>query len=361
MVKECTIAVAMSGGVDSSVAAALLRKEGWDVVGVTMRIDLRSRGGSFCNDEAIARAADVCQTMGIQHRIFDLTEPFSELIVEYFVDEYLHGKTPNPCTRCNASIKWGKLREAAQDAGCEYLATGHYAQIQSVDGEMQLHRAAYRKKDQSYALWAIPYNLLPKTRLPLGALKKEQVRKIAAELDFVTADTPESQEICFIPDNDYGAFLKQQRPGHFNTSIAGDIVDRSTGEDEVVGQHQGLPFYTIGQRKGLGGGFSAPRYVIDVDAQSNRIIIGRKEQLLQKRFLADQLNWLIPEVREEVRADVQVRYHATQAPAIIEVKGETAKVTLDEPVEAISPGQSAVFYQGDRLIGGGRITEIVAD
>jgi len=355
-----TVAVAMSGGVDSSVSAALLKNEGWDVTGVTMRIDLRKRGGTFCNDEAARRAADVCRTLQIQHEVFDLTDPFYELVVDYFIDEYLVGKTPNPCTRCNPGIKWGKLREAAQKIGCENLATGHYAQIKNVDGILQLHRALYKPKDQSYALWGLPFDLLKTTILPLGTFRKDQVRKMAADMGFVTADTPESQEICFIPDDDYGAFLKVQRAEFFNESIQGEIVDRSSGEDVVIGVHHGLPFYTIGQRKGLGGGFPEPRYVIELDAKQNRVIIGRKDQLMQTSFIADRLNWLLPEIPDDIEADVQVRYHASQEPAKIKIKGNVAKITFNEPVEAISPGQSAVFYQGDRLIGGGRITEVLA-
>ena len=362
------VAVAMSGGVDSSAAAGLLVREGYDVVGLTMKLfdyragealpDLQRR---CCNVEGLQRAETVCRSLNIPHYSIDLRAEFKYYIIQDFISEYIEGRTPNPCVRCNTYLKWGSLFEQAQALGCDRLATGHYARLQQIGDEFHLLRASDRGKDQVYALWGIPADKLPRTLFPLGSITKRRVRQIAADLGLESAQTPESQEICFIPDGHYSDFLITHRPDVFGSMERGELLEEGVGNLRPVGRHPGYPFYTVGQRQGLGGGYDEARYVLRVESETNRVIIGKKAQLFEKDFLVDQLNWLIPMPVGPIRADVQVRYRSRAAPASISPgnSGSRFMVQFDEPVEAIAPGQSAVFFQGERLIGGGRIIKVL--
>ncbi len=366
-----TVAVAMSGGVDSSVAAALLTRRGLRVIGLTMQLFDRRTGAEdypergCCSLDAVQRAEAVCHTLNIPHYTVNMINDFKHYVIDDFVDEYITGRTPNPCVRCNTFLKWGRLFRKARMLGCRYLATGHYARIQHAGTETRLLRALNPEKDQSYALWGIPREELAYTLFPLGELRKQEVRRIAAELGLKSADTPESQEICFIPKGNYADFLREKRPDFFRNLGRGELCEEKDASLVPVGDHQGYPFYTIGQRKGLGGGFSSPRYVLRLDVELNRVVIGERYRLFKRRFVADQLNWLIFDPKGEIRADVQVRYRSPAFPATVRIlsgdesgAGERVEVTFDEPVEAVAPGQSAVFYQGDRVIGGGRILDV---
>ena len=367
------VAVAMSGGVDSSVAAALLVQEGFAVVGLTMKLFDRTTTGSpvesvrgCCSIDALNRAAAVCRSLDVPHYSVDLIDEFNQYVIQDFINDYVEGRTPNPCVRCNTYLKWGCLFEKAKLLECDYLATGHYARILQSGEEFQLLRASNPDKDQAYALWGIPLDKLSKTLFPLGSLKKTEVRKIASELGLKTAETQESQEICFVPDGHYSELLERQRPEFFESLKPGELLEEGADDLNEVGNHRGYPFYTVGQRKGLGGGFTEPRYVLRVDAQTNQVIIGGKEKLLERRFLVDQVNWLITEPADTIHADVQVRYRSGAFPASISSinaddagLGDRLLVEFEQPVEAIAPGQSAVFFQGERLIGGSRICEVL--
>ncbi len=369
------VAVAMSGGVDSSVAAALLVQSGYEVIGLTMKLFDRSTTGvdvqserGCCNLEAIHRAQSVCHTLNIPHHSIDLMDDFKDYVIEDFINEYIDGRTPNPCVRCNAYLKWGSLFQKARMVGCDILATGHYARIEKVGGEYRLLRASNRDKDQSYALWGIPLEKLSDTILPLGTLRKQQVRKIAADLGLKSAETPESQEICFIPDGHYAEFIKTHRPDFFQSLPTGELMMEEEGELIKIGEHPGYPFYTVGQRRGLGGGHPEPQYVLRVDPELNRVVIGGKGKLFTRSLTVDQLNWLIPVPDRPIHAQVQVRYRSTDSPAKITPIGNSGQpgtnyctVQFDHAVEAVAPGQSAVFYRKNRLIGGGRILNVLAD
>ncbi|MFH1862396.1 MAG: tRNA 2-thiouridine(34) synthase MnmA, partial [bacterium] len=351
------VAVAMSGGVDSSVSAALLVKQGYEVIGFTMQLfDYES--GSFkpesargcCNLDAVLRAELVCHSLNIPHYTLDLQDAFQRFVIDDFVSEYLTGRTPNPCVRCNTYLKWGVLFNKARSLGCSHLATGHYARIEMLDDQLALLRARDPEKDQSYALWGIPYHLLPHTLLPLGSLTKSEVRSIARHLGLKTAETPESQEICFIIDQHYADFLKEKKPDFFETLEPGLLFEEVEGTLKRVGKHPGFPYFTIGQRRGLGGGYSSPRYVLRTDPDYNWVVIGERRQLLKAVFEIDQVNWLISAPVEVLRCQVQIRYGSPTHGAKVTVpsyplenSSVRIRIELDEPAEAITPGQSAVL------------------
>lgn len=364
----------MSGGVDSSVTAALLKQKGYDVVGLTMKLfDNRTAASAgkidrgCCNLDALQRAEAVCHTLKIPHYSLDLMGEFKQYVIEDFVEEYLAGRTPNPCIRCNTYLKWGFLFHKAEMLGCGKLATGHYARIEKRGDDVQLLRAQDPSKEQSYALWGIPKDKLDRTILPLGSFNKKSVRKFAAELGLKSAQTPDSQEICFVPDGHYAEFLRARRPEFFDDLESGELVQDEDGRLERIGEHPGYPFYTVGQRRGLGGGYPAPRYVVKVNPASNRVIIGPRERLFSKAFIVDQVNWLIPIPADPIKADVQIRYNSKAEPAAVipgdaggSSSGEECTVRFDQPIEAITPGQSAVFYiDNERLVGGGRIQTVL--
>ena len=362
-----TVVVAMSGGVDSSVAALLLQQQGYQVIGITMKLwDYEIVGGNInhesgcCSLDSINDARMVCAKLGIPHYVVNFSKEFHETVVENFISEYLKGHTPNPCVLCNTKIKWDLFIERALELGAEYIATGHYARIRynQQTGRYELWRGVDHSKDQSYALWGIKQSALKRTIFPLGELKKSEVRRIAAEHGLRTANKSESQEICFVPDNDYRRLLKELRPAEIEKLKGGPLV---TLNGKVVGQHNGYPFYTVGQRRGLGGGFAQPMYVVTTDPEKNKVVIGTKDQLLAKEFTVHSVNLIsLPRMNEAVRAIIKIRYNDSGKPGTVYPEGENRlRVIFDEPQRAITPGQSMVFYRGDQVLGGGIIEKVI--
>ncbi len=362
--KRATVVVAMSGGVDSSVAAALLLEQGYNVVGVTMKTyDFDEVGGnvqnevSCCGLGAMQDARLVASKLGIPHYVVDFREAFGRKVVDYFVGEYLDGKTPNPCIVCNRDIKWGELLRKAEALGAQYVATGHYAQLRLDEkrNRFVVSRGRYLLKDQSYALWAVSQPALRKTLFPLGQMTKPEVRELALKYGLRTAQKEESYEICFVADNDYERFLRE-RVGQLDREIAGgDIVSNGN----VVGRHGGYPFYTIGQRKGIGA-HGAKMYVTGIDKDTNVVNIGREQDLFHTSLTAIEANWVgIAGIDSPRRVHAQVRYKDhPEAATVYPVEGGF-RVEFEQPKRAITPGQSVVLYEDDDVLGGGIIDKIL--
>lgn len=346
------VVVAMSGGVDSSTTAAILKQEGCQVIGVTIRV---WPPDEVYHPEAIDSARETAQRLGIPHQVMDLRGIFQQKIINDFCHQYRRGKTPNPCIRCNRYIKFGVLLDSAQEMGAEFIATGHYARIQRnhEDGRYLLKSGLDRSKDQSYTLYSLTQDQLKHTLLPLGELTKERVRELARELGLSVADRPESQDVCFIPDGNYATFLR----GHLPTVEPGAILDR---QGRVIGQHQGIPFYTIGQHKGLGIPSSEPLYVTAINQERNTITVGTKSATYGDEFTVAEVNWIaLTGLTHPIRVEVKIRYrHKEVGALIIPREGNRVCVKLDEPQMAITPGQAAVFYDGDVVVGGGIIDQV---
>ena len=354
--KKKRVLLGMSGGVDSSVAGYLLREQGYDVVGVTMKVwpqDCISRAeDKCCGPQAIADARSVAHSLGIPHYVVDEADQFERVVIDYFSSEYQAGRTPNPCVMCNEKLKFGSLWEKARALECDYIATGHYAIIEHQADRAVLRKGADPRKDQSYFLFSLRQPQLRHALTPLGSMEKPEIRKIARSLGLKVADKVDSQEICFVPGNDYKAFLRS----HLGAAEfhRGGIYDLS---GNFLAEHEGIEMFTIGQRKGLPGGSPKPRYVIDIDAASNRIIVGDVEDLLVEEFEIDRLNWSSREVSDEPLAvTVKIRYsHPGAAATLIPLGDDRALVRLDEPQKAVTPGQAAVCYDGDIVVAGGWI------
>jgi tRNA-specific 2-thiouridylase len=370
--KKQRVLLGMSGGVDSSVAGYLLREQGYDVVGVTMKVwpqDCISRAeDKCCGPQAIADARGVAHSLGIPHYVVDEADQFERVVIDYFSSEYQAGRTPNPCVMCNEKLKFGSLWEKARVLDCDYIATGHYAIIdhpvagegdpgRSSEADANPGRAVLRKgadprKDQSYFLFSLRQPQLRHALTPLGRMAKPEIREIARSLGLKVADKADSQEICFVPGNDYKAFLRSHlAETEFHR---GGIYDLS---GTFLAEHEGIEMFTIGQRKGLPGGSPRPRYVIDIDASSNRVIVGDAEDLFVEEFEIDRVNWSSREVSDEPLAvTVKIRYSHPGAAAMLIPLGENrALVRLDEPQKAVTPGQAAVCYDGDVVVAGGWI------
>lgn len=358
------ILVAMSGGVDSSVAAALLKEQGYEVVGVTIVLPEQDRTWTgvprqkaCCSLESINQARRVCARLGIRHYLTDLREEFRQSVIRDFVAEYAAGRTPNPCVICNALLKWGSLLGMAESLGAELLATGHYARLKASDsGLFQLQRGVDSGKDQSYVLWRVARARLQKTLFPLGDLLKEDTRRIAAAAGLSVAHQVESQDVCFVPDDGRERFLREQLKFRTVASLGpGRIVDKSGG---VIGSHRGAAFYTIGQRRGLGVATGNPLYVTHIDSAANTISVGPASEVLSDGLVASQLNWISvtepPASEMRVAVKIRSRHQASQAHLRL-VSCDKATVMFDEPQMAVTPGQSAVFYDGDVVLGGGII------
>jgi tRNA-specific 2-thiouridylase len=355
------IVVGMSGGVDSSVAAALLVEQGFEVVGVTMKVwkrpeiaDVAPRFGSCCGTEASDDARRVARTLGIPYYLLEMEREFDRAVIGRFTDEYRRGRTPVPCVTCNTDLKFGSLLARARAWDASAVATGHYARItrDPETGRFLLWRSRDARKDQSDFLWPLTQAQLAAARFPVGALTKEEVRAHARRLGLATADKPESQDICFIPDDDYRGFLRRRDPAMFRP---GPIVDR---EGAVVGTHAGIAGFTVGQRKGLGASAGERRYVLEVSPDDNRVTVGRAEDLERDRLVATDVNFIACEPPAgALRVEAKIRHAHTPAPATVCVLDRgTAEVVFDTPQRAITPGQSVVWYEGDLVIGGGVIS-----
>lgn len=345
------VLVGVSGGVDSSVAVLLLKQKGFEVIGVTMKL---WRDEDFCTEntsDGVEDARQMCQRLGIEHHVVDLSREFKKYVVDDFVATYADCKTPNPCIECNRHLKFGALMDYADSIGAYYVATGHYARVEYDEGygRRVIKKSAAGKKDQTYVLYVIEGKKLDRILFPLGDFEdKEQIRRVAEENGLVTARKRDSQEICFIPNNDTPGFIEKyipQRPG--------DVVN---ADGRILGKHNGINRYTIGQRKGMGISSPTPIFVTRLDKAANRVIVGSNEDLFARELEVEDLCWsAVDSLLSEMRCEVKLRYGATPAPATLIPHGSNVKVVLDEPQRAITPGQSAVFYVGDTLIGGGKI------
>ncbi len=349
------VAVAMSGGVDSSVAAALLKERGFELIGITMQIgreyEQDGRGGG---ERVVEKAKEVAGQLGISHYVIDLEDFFRKKIINYFCKEYKCGRTPNPCIRCNQYIKFGALLKKAKELNADYFATGHYAQIEydQKRKEFLLKRGADLTKDQSYVLYGLKQRQLKHILLPLGGFSKKKIKQKAWELNLAINIKSESQEICFIPDNDYRNFIKKQGLKRINP---GNILNK---QGKVIGKHQGIMFYTIGQRKGIGIADKYPLYVIKIDKLNNTIIVGKEKDVYQDELIADNINWISKDkLRFPFKARVKIRYRHLPSPAtIMPLNKGNLKIKFDQFQWAITPGQAVVFYREDVVLGGGIIT-----
>ncbi|UCE66990.1 MAG: tRNA 2-thiouridine(34) synthase MnmA [Candidatus Zixiibacteriota bacterium] len=356
------VLLGMSGGVDSSVSALLLTEKGYDVIGISMKLfDYSGRGintqmGGCCGIDLIDDARLVCAKLNIPHYVLDFSEPFRKQVIDNFIVEYNRGRTPNPCIACNTYIKWGEMFDYAEKLECDYIATGHYARIIDDSGVYKLLRSRDKDKDQSYALWGIPSAALSRTIFPLGECSKKDVRKVALERHFRNADRPESQEICFVPDNDYAGALRRWSKSDSPAFQPGPVYNAA---GEKLGEHKGLAHYTIGQRRGLGISSAEPLYVLKIKREDNSMIVGKDDELLAEKFTVSSVNLLIEARDVTERLTVKIRYKHQDSPATVDFFGDGMTVTFKDPQRAITPGQSAVFYSGDYVIGGGIIDEVI--
>lgn len=363
MSKKGRILVAMSGGIDSSLAAVMLHEEGYEVIGMTMKTwDYAGSGGSkketgCCSLDSINDARNIAVQLGFPHFILDIREEFGDYVINHFTGEYLAGRTPNPCVLCNTHIKWDALLRRADKLDCEYIATGHYANIREENSRYVISKGVDGLKDQSYALWGISQQSLSRTKYPLGHLTKAQIKDMATERGFMElVNKSESYEICFVPDNDYRGFLKRRVEGLEERVKGGEFV---LEDGTVVGNHEGYPFYTVGQRKGLGIALGYPVYVTEIQKEHNRVVLGTFDELSRDGMYVNQLNMSkYPSIAGGRKDTItKVRYNDDGSPAVIEQVGDTMKVYFGNGIKAIAPGQAAVFYEGDDVIGGGWITK----
>ena len=349
----------MSGGVDSSVGAYLLKKQGYDVIGVTMQIwqdedpEQVEENGGCCGLSAVDDARKVAWELGIPYYVMNFKQEFKDHVIDYFVDEYIHGRTPNPCIACNRYVKWESLLKRSLDIGAEYIATGHYARIEQLEnGRYALKKSVTAAKDQTYALYNLTQEQLSHTLMPVGAYTKEEIRAIADQIHLDVAAKPDSQEICFIPDHDYAKFISEQA----GVSLPeGNFVDL---EGNVLGRHKGITHYTVGQRKGLNLSMKRPVFVVEIRPETNEVVIGDSGDVFSDTLYCDHLNWMAIDGLHgsEMPVTAKIRYSHKGAPCIIrEQEPGVVECIFDEPQRAITPGQAVVFYDGDYVVGGGII------
>jgi tRNA-specific 2-thiouridylase len=353
------VVVAMSGGVDSSVAAALLKEQGCEVIGMTMQIwDYSSftaehgeSFGSCCSLDDVYDARRVAESLDIPFYVVNFEKQFEKEVIERFCDDYFKGLTPNPCVICNQILKFETLLRRARELQADYLVTGHYAQLIHEDGLFSLKKGQDRNKDQTYFLFTLTQEQMKYVRFPLGGMTKEEVRGHASRLGLKVAEKPESQDICFVPDGDYVRFLEEQRG---SGSMDGDIVHV---DGQVLGRHLGTYRYTIGQRRGLGLSWPQPLYVVGIDAENRKVVVGEKPYLEVSHCYVDNINWLIDAPVKSIEAACRIRYRHQEAPSLITMLEDgSVRVDFHEPQSGVTPGQAAVFYDGDRVLGGGWIS-----
>ena len=363
MTNKGKVLMAMSGGIDSTVAALMLHQQGYEVVGITMKTwDYATSVGNnnkketgCCNLDSFNDARMAAVEHGFPHFILDIREEFGDFVIENFVDEYLAGRTPNPCVMCNTHIKWRALLKRADALGCEFIATGHYAQVhQHSNGRYFIRKGKDDNKDQSYALWGLQQDLLKRTLLPLGTYHKTEIRQMAHDFGYPElAKKNESYEICFVPDNDYRGFLKRRVDGLEERVQGGNFVD-ATGK--ILGKHQGYPFYTIGQRKGLEIALGTPVFVIEIIPETNTVVLGSEEELNKTEMFVGGINWMkYDSIEEKNDVITKIRYKDKGAYSGIIQAEKGVKVVFFDNVKGVAPGQSAVFYEGEDVIGGGVI------
>jgi tRNA-uridine 2-sulfurtransferase len=350
------VLLGMSGGVDSSVAGYLLREQGYEVIGVTMKVwpqDCISRAeDKCCGPQAVADARGVAHSLGIPHYVVDEADQFEKLVIDYFSSEYQAGRTPNPCVMCNEKLKFGNLWKKAEALGCDYIATGHYAIVEHHHDRAVLRKGADPRKDQSYFLFSLRQKQLQRALTPLGGMSKPAIREIARSLGLKVADKADSQEICFVPGNDYKDFLRSHMSE--DKFHPGGIYDLA---GNFLSKHDGIELFTVGQRKGLPGGSAQPRYVVDLDPETNRVIIGGAQDLGSEEFEIDRVNWINGEpTANAIEVTVKIRYsHPGTRATLAPLSENRAQVQLHTPQRAVTPGQAAVFYDGDVVVGGGWI------